>query len=298
MNDYPDEILEIQHNFEYQKRSIGENTGKGYLQIPIPECCREIPDFEKKFEESTKYPGLKVQRGKVEFPNEMVKGLFSESLDKIKKHIAGLLAQNSVDAIILVGGFSESKLIHKLMKDTFQNIKILNPPECGLSVLKGAVLYGFQPQQISERVSRYSYGFSIRKNFDPEVHCSQRDLFHKVDNGVEDVFCPIILAGETVVANDVREYRCRTAYLGLIRVEFYGTRDSNPRYVNDHASFKPQFPCFHIGDIVGKYELDGEPDNKEVLLKVAFGHTHLKVTAEFVVKGQKVQTNAHFELPK
>nr|XP_022309127.1 heat shock 70 kDa protein 12B-like [Crassostrea virginica]XP_022309128.1 heat shock 70 kDa protein 12B-like [Crassostrea virginica] len=293
MKEYPDEILELQHEFEFQKRSIGENTGKRCLYIPIPECCREIPHFKKKFEESTKYPGLKVNRGKTEFPNEMIEGLF---LDKIKKHVGGLLTQNSVDAIILVGGFSESKLIYKSMKDTFQNIKILNPPECGLSVLKGAVLYGFQPQQIAERVSRYSYGFSIRVPFDPEVHCSERDLVHKVDKEVEDVFRPIILAGENVVANEEREYRCRTAYLGLIQVEFYGTRDSNPKYVNDYEEFKPEFPCLHIGDIVGKYDSNGKPDNNEVLLRVVFGHTQLNVTAEFVVKGEKKLTNARFEL--
>ena len=228
----------------------------------------------------------------------MIKSLFSERIDRIKKHVGSLLTQNSVDAIILVGGFSESKLIYKSMKDTFQNIKILNPPECGLSVLKGAVLYGFQPQQIAERVSRYSYGFSIRVPFDPEVHCSERDLVHKVDKEVEDVFRPIILAGETVVPNEVREYRCRTLYLGLIQVEFYGTRDANPKYVSDCEHFKPEFPCLHIGDIVGKCESNGKPDNDEVLLRVVFGHTQLKVTAEFVVKGEKKITNARFELLK
>ena len=144
--------------------------------------------MKKKFEESTKYPGLKVNRGKIEFPNKVIEGLFSGSINEITRHVGGLLAKNSVDAIILVGGFSESELIYKSLKDTFQNIKILNPDECGLSVLKGAVMYGFQPQQIAERVSRYSYGFSIRQQFDPEIHRSERDLMQKVGNNVEDVF--------------------------------------------------------------------------------------------------------------
>ena len=233
MKNYPDEILEIQQNFEIQKRGFGENTEQGCLSIPIPECCREISDFKKKFEESTKYPGLKVYRGKIEFPNKIMEGLFLESIVKITKHVGGLLAQKSVDAIILVGGFSESKLIYKSMKESFPNIKILNPHESGLSVLRGAVLFGFQPQQIAERVSRYSYGFSSRKPFDPEIHHSERDFTHREGNEVEDVFSPIVLAGETVVANEVREYKCLTAYLGSIQVELYGTRDSNPKYVHD-----------------------------------------------------------------
>ncbi|XP_078322009.1 heat shock 70 kDa protein 12B-like isoform X2 [Crassostrea virginica] len=298
MTNYPDEIHEIQQNFEIQKRGFGENTGQGCLSIPIPECCREIPDFKKKFEESTKYPGLKVCRGKIEFPNKIMEGLFLESIHEITKHIGGLLAKNSVDTIILVGGFSESKLIYKSMKESFPNIKILNPPECCLSVLKGAVLYGFQPQQITERVSRYSYGFSSRETFNPKIHRSERDFTHREGDELEDVFYPIIPAGETVVANEVREYKCLTAYLGMIQVELYGTRDSNPKYVHDYEQFKPEFPCLHIGDIVGEYESDGKPDNHEVLLRVAFGHTQLNVTAEFVVKGEKVLANARFELLK
>ena len=223
----------------------------------------------------------------------MIEGLFSESIDEIKKHVDRLLAQNSVDAIILVDGFSESKRIYKSMKESFENIKILNPDECGLSVLKGAVLYGLQSEQIAKRVSRYSYGFSIRKPFDPEVH-----LMHRLCNELEDVFRPIILAGETVVSNEVREYRYRAAYSSLINVEFYGTRVTNFKYVNNCENFKPEFPCFHIGDIVGKYESNGKPDNDEVLLRVDFGHTQLNVTAEFVVKGEKKIANARFELLK
>lgn len=52
---------------------------------------------------------------------------------------------------------------------------------------------------------------------------------HRLGNELEDVFRPIVLAGETVVDNEVREYRCRAAYSGLIKVEFYGTRDTNPK---------------------------------------------------------------------
>lgn len=298
MKNFPDEILEIQQNFEIQKRGFGENTGQGCLSIPIPECCREIPDFKKKFEESTKYPGLKVFRGKIEFPHKIMEDLFLESINEITKHVRGLLDQKSVDAIILVGGFSESKLIYKSMKESFPNIRILNPHESGLSVLRGAVLFGFQPQQIAERVSRYSYGFSSRTPFNPEIHRTPRDFTHREGDELEDVFSQIILAGETVVVNEEREYKCLTAHLGLIQVELYGTRDSNPKYVHDYEHFKPEFPCLHIGDIVGEYESDGKPDNHEVLLRVAFGHTQLNVTAEFVVKGEKVLANARFELLK
>lgn len=48
MKHFPDEILKIPQSFEFQKRGLGENTGKGCMYIPVPECCREIADFKKK----------------------------------------------------------------------------------------------------------------------------------------------------------------------------------------------------------------------------------------------------------
>ena len=74
-------------------------------------------------------------------------------------------------------------------------------------------------------------------------------------------------------------------------MEFYGTCDPSPKYMHDYEKFKPEFLCLLIGDIVGEYEFDdGKPDTNEVLFLVAFGHTQLKVTAEFMVKGEKKLT--------
>lgn len=190
---HPDEGLELQQNFETKKRSTGERTGREFLVIALPECLRKIPEYKRKLEGSTKYPGIQVRRGKVEFPLQMIQDLFKESIRDITSQISHLLLINSVDAIILVGGLSESTLVFKSIKDSFESsVKVLNPPECGLSVLKGAVLFGFTPQQISKRVSRYSYGFSISKPFDPVLHNNERDRVHKYYDNLEDVFSAIV----------------------------------------------------------------------------------------------------------
>ena len=64
------------------------------------------------------------------------------TIQEIICHVGGLLKKISVDAIILVGGFSESKFVYQSMKDAFKNVTILKPHEGSLSVLKGALLYG------------------------------------------------------------------------------------------------------------------------------------------------------------
>lgn len=129
MQQNPDESLELQQNFETKKRSTGERTSREVLVIALPECLRRIPEYKKKLEGSTKYPGIRVRRGKAEFPLQMIKDLFKDSICDVTSQIRKLLLDNSVDAIILVGGFSESTLVYKSIKESFESsVKVLNPP--------------------------------------------------------------------------------------------------------------------------------------------------------------------------
>jgi hypothetical protein len=60
------------------------------------------------------------------------------------------------------------------MKRNFPNKRIIIPEEAGLSVLKGAVLFGHKPDYIASRVMRFSYGTDISVLFDPENHEQHR----------------------------------------------------------------------------------------------------------------------------
>jgi hypothetical protein len=58
------------------------------------------------------------------------------------------------------------------IKTAFPDLSILVPREPGMVVLKGAVLLGFEPELVTSRISRFTYGISIRRSFkegvDPE----------------------------------------------------------------------------------------------------------------------------------
>lgn len=230
----------------------------------------------------------------------MIEDLFKGPIRDITSQISKLIKNNAVDAIILAGGFSESNFVYKSIKGSFESsVIVLSPPECGLSVLKGAVLYGFHPEQISKRVSRYSYGFSISKPFDPVLHCSDRDKIHKHKDKLEDLFLPIVRAGDSIFPNEMREYKCRPADCSdFALVEFYGTLDKDPKYVRDSEVFTPELPCKHIGDIKVEYGDKSNLDNNEIIVKVVFGFTQLSVSAECSIAGEIKQVNAHFELLK
>lgn len=149
------------------------------------------------------------------------------------------MRNNAVDAIILVGKFSESTFVYKSIKGSFESsVIVLSQLECGLSVLKGAVLYGFHPKQILKK-SEYSFGFSISKPFDPVHHNNERDRVHKHYDKLEDVFLPIILAGDSILPNETSEYKCQSpdSKAEFTLVEFYATFDKDPKYVKESEPF-------------------------------------------------------------
>lgn len=76
----------------------------------------------------------------------------------------------NTETILMVGGFSESPLLRAAVMDRFPDKRVIIPIESGLSVLKEAMLFGFNT--IASRICKYTYGISVRDDFrqgiDPE----------------------------------------------------------------------------------------------------------------------------------
>jgi hypothetical protein len=56
--------------------------------------------------------------------------------------------------------------------------------EAGLSVLKGAVLFGHKPDYIASRVMRFSYGTDVTRLFDPKCHEQHRKYTCKLSGEI------------------------------------------------------------------------------------------------------------------
>lgn len=77
-----------------------------------------------------------------------------------------------IDYIFMVGGFSGSEFLTNEIKSNpaFSSIKSISPNEPGTAVLKGTVLFGYNPRAVSARICRYTYGFSVLRDFDSKIH--------------------------------------------------------------------------------------------------------------------------------
>lgn len=86
---------------------------------------------------------------------------------------------------------------------------------------------------------RYSYGFINSKPFDPVLHNNERNRVHKHYDKLEDVFLPIIRAGDSALPNETREYKCQPpgSNAEFTLVEFYATFDKDPKYVKEPEPF-------------------------------------------------------------
>ncbi|XP_052077906.1 heat shock 70 kDa protein 12A-like [Mytilus californianus] len=162
---YPNEMLELSLDFEVKKR-VFEPKQSLAVAIKIPVCLHELfyeinsLTIAESVQSSTMKHTVELKRDKMMIAPKQFYNFFDSSLSCIVNHVNGLLQKqdlSSINTILLVGGFAESHVVKEVMRLNFPDMRIVNPDDCSLSVLKGAVLFGHDPQAISSRICRYTY---------------------------------------------------------------------------------------------------------------------------------------------
>lgn len=185
----------VDKNFkEFLRNKLGEPTFKlleneyyNALQYMVQEFCEnvKIPFTGKNFKPYeidledyfTKYPSTLrdiVKEGKekklleesewmITLQLDDVKEMFDPLITRIVHLIKGQLDQlqnknKQCSAMMLVGGFSESKYLQNIIKSVFQNMVISFPPIPVVAVLKGGVQFGLEVETVAKRVLKRTYG--------------------------------------------------------------------------------------------------------------------------------------------
>jgi hypothetical protein len=108
--------------------------------------------------------------------DEVYKPVTDKIMDLIKYQFEQ--SQEKLDAIFLVGGFGQSEyLLESIRKEYKPKMGLVCSPDQGvMAIVRGAVLMGLNPQSVTERVIRRTYGFSCGLPFeegDPTEHSYQ-----------------------------------------------------------------------------------------------------------------------------
>ena len=283
---FMDKYHELFDGFQLKKKRFDGNC-KIILQIPL--------ELHKIYEEtvgesvqltlnSSPYKGrIEFKLGKMFILEGLAKDMFDEAVQKIVDKTTELLrAENDIEAIYMVGGFSESPYLldrmitmfdGKKLYDSKKRLHVLSPDEPASAVIQGAVVYGHQPNAIDSRICKYSYGIARMMRF-KEQHKEQKRVPINGVDWCDDLFNKHIEVGQTVRTDDDfkdEEYFPVTGEMKQAVLEVYASPNHNPTYIDDPG-------CQLIGLI--RIDLTGGDVEAKVLVKLIFGGTELRIEAK------------------
>ena len=136
---------------------------------------------------------------------DLMKALYRTSIDNICNRLNTDLAKpplSKVSALYMVGSFSKSKyLLESVRQRTHMNVppgNIINPKGSSVAIVMGAVMYGFNPRIVQERVASQSYGIGILQRFDSTKHPESKSVHHNNVKWCKDVYDEFLKCGQRV----------------------------------------------------------------------------------------------------
>lgn len=279
----PLKYLEMHREFESKKRSFKKPKD---VSKKATVCSTE--DLQKLYktdlkedikEAITGHPlagQVDFTAGRIRVNFQTLTNLFKPCIDNIVKHITDLIKKPGVKGtkvFLLVGGFSESSMVISALKKTLPDATIVVPPEPGLAVLKGAVVFGHSPLAVSSRVAKYSYGINISPPFDPNIHPHHRKVTIDGFDRCKDAFKKYIEKGSCLTYGmkvSGKHVTVKENQSDMLLKIFVSSND-NPIYCDEAGTE-------YAGKLVVK--LPSQKARTVVEVNLIVGETELKVEAE------------------
>jgi hypothetical protein len=281
----PEDLLEIKRKFEAKKTGLTTQPTKA--TIPFPSTLfktyiekRQVKSIQEGIEKSRYSQTVKVAKEKLRFNPEIMKQFFKQTTDSIIAHVKDILVKNKrqrgvIGTILMVGGFSDSPLLYERVKSEFPKLNVICPSDAVAAVLKGAVMYGHNPELISERICPRTYGITVNVPFDDRKHPRRLKTFSKGRNVCTDVFKVIVRLGEPLIVGKSNfEVLCapNQEFDSEANVEVYESSNENPMYTIDKDVKLLGVLTVPMPDIDGG-------KHRRIKIDIHFGYTELFVTA-------------------
>ncbi|CAC5400312.1 unnamed protein product [Mytilus coruscus] len=273
-----EEYLDLAREFETRKRAIRpDKTGPIHMVIPftaLDTICKEHLNHSLKsaIESSSFSSVLSLRKDKMRFELDTFINLFRSTIDSLVALISGVLSRKNGDGItqvILVGGFSECKLVQQAVKDAFPQHTVIVPEDSDLAVMKGAVLFGHQPNIIAQRISQYTYGVSKKKPFDPDKHDVNHMEMIKGEAKCTHLFEAFVKRNDTIPPGKVVTTSAKSLPRddGFFNLRIFQTEKENPIYTDEEG-------CSLLGSI--KVKKTNPKITEKIKVKFVFGETEIE----------------------
>ncbi|XP_052071121.1 heat shock 70 kDa protein 12B-like [Mytilus californianus] len=179
-----EDFLQLLRDFEVKKkmfRVVDEESLTIRMPLSLIELFLDIEesDVQTAIASSRFNETVRLKRDKLSIAGSLVETFFSETIRTIIDEVVSLLKHercSDVSVIMMAGGFSEDDTLQHAIKKQFPSLEVFIPTDGALAVLKGAVIYGHNPNVVSSRVCYYTYGIAISKAFDPSIHDPEKKV--------------------------------------------------------------------------------------------------------------------------
>ena len=128
-------------------------------------------------------------------PKFYIRNIIVDLAYNITKEIKNYCNENQINLIAITGGFSYNNILRKLIKDELEDysnrnkLHFLDSPQ--ETVMKGAAIYGFKPNQIKERILPITIGVKSCEKCNNEDCCNYIQIFKRGDTVQTDKIKPI-----------------------------------------------------------------------------------------------------------
>lgn len=284
------DYIEMFRYFEKKKRE--KQTGRN-VRVTIPSSLLEVSDdIAKCIENQGLANEVVLKKDKFQIKLQKYEMFFEKVVVKIIAKVKEMLESDEADdgkVIIMVGGFSESDFLQKRIKNEFKNCKVVIPQGCGLAVLKGAVLYGHDPDIIAARIVKYTYGVDVNTCFVKDKHPESKK---KLINGIEyctDKFDIHVNKDTLVHCNEETEKNYTPIYEDQTSVRFrvFASDTADPQYIDDKG-------CREIGSLTVPMPDTTGGTRRTVKAKFKFGATKITVEGIDERSGKSVDVKFDF----
>lgn len=281
--------LTMLREFEIKKRE--DPKSKVYIKIPLKLdsfISKKNPGGISKALKNTIYKDIATYKQyKICLPFSEFETFFRTAIDGVLKHIDTILSKNEfndVKNIIMVGGFSECKLIQRAVREKFKSCRFIIPDAAGLAVLRGAVYFGHLPNAISRRVARYTYGIQICPPFKSGEHPEDKKF---TVNGLErckDVLLPLVRRGEQIKPGHKEPIICQSLNPKPEKVEcgIYVSDRENPKFIDEKG-------CRLLRKLTVK--IPPAVSSAEIEESIIFGETEITFRAKQLESGCLSETS-------
>ncbi|NXC07266.1 HS12B protein, partial [Orthonyx spaldingii] len=181
--------------------------------------------------------------------------------------------------LFLVGGFAESAMLQRAVQAAFGHCcRVIVPQDVGLTILKGAVLFGLDPGVVRVRRSPLTYGVGVLNKFVEGKHPREKLLVKEGKNWCTDIFEKFVAVDQSVALGEVVQRSYCPARPGQRRtiINIYCCDTDDVVYITDPGVRKCGTISLELGDAGDTGPARGR---REIRASMQFGDTEIKVTA-------------------